>query len=193
MRRGAVNFPAASQLPEDFGFVDALVETGAMLDAPLLIADLTVVQASALETETPTPRQALLMHLAAQANLVERLESRSVALVPLRVEDTLLGILFVFYNVLHQFTPLEGRIYRVLTDLSGVALERTRLLDEAQRRLAQERWVRDFSEEMMRIPNLQMVMARAAQALQELVGADGVMISLEQAATTDNASTGEVS
>lgn len=110
--------------------------------------------------------------------LVERLESRSIVLVPIRVELQILGLVFVTYNTQHRFSSLETQLYNVLSDLSAVALERMKLVLDAQGRLGRERWIRDFSGKMMRISDMQLMVVQAAESLQQAVGADGVILSV---------------
>jgi len=59
-----------------------------------------------------------------------------------------------------------------------VALERTLLILEAQTRLEQERWIREFGEQLMRLSDLRVVMEQATGSLRELVKADGVTLTL---------------
>ncbi len=111
--------------------------------------------------------------------LAEQLEARALALVPMPVVQGVWDLLAVVYDAPHSFSAGERQFYRVLADLAGVALERVQLVRDVQRRLAQERWMREFAEQLMRVPRLQRVVEEAAHALQQLAEADGVMIALE--------------
>ncbi len=112
------------------------------------------------------------------AESMQTMGARSLALIPIRVEERLLGALIVLYNTVHEFAPLETRLYRVLGDMGGVALERTRLAQISQTRLEQERWVREFAGRLMHVPDVQAIMSEAATSLQTLAEADGVIVSL---------------
>lgn len=150
----------------DLDNFDALLAASAELTAPLLIADLTVPEA------IPQLFQDLCRRLA------EQLDLRSVALVPVHVEATLLGVLMVFYDTAHQFSMLEVQLYRIIEELGGVALERMGLINEAQSRVESERWLREFSEHIMRTPDLGTMMVEAAQSLRTAIQADGVAVSV---------------
>ncbi len=153
--------------PEDLMYLSSLVTFAFDLDTPLLISNMDALPDfvdAAFEERLGT--------------LIQSIESRSLALVPIRVESELLGLLLVSYNTLHRFTPLERQLYRVLADLCGVALERIKLVQDAQTRLNRERWIRQFADQMMRIPDLQTMVVEAAEALQDVVQAEGVVVSL---------------
>lgn len=155
---------AASGETEHFG---AALAMGKTLETPLLISDLTAPPA------VPTPDfRAFCNHLA------QDVENRSVALMPLRAGAEFYGVLMVIYNVAHRFATLETQVYRVIGDFAGVTLEKITLLREAQMRLGQERWLREFSERVQQTPDLQVMLARAAQSLQDVVAADGVTAAL---------------
>ncbi len=111
--------------------------------------------------------------------LAEQLEARALALVPMPVVQGVWDLLVIAYDAPRPFSAGERQFYRVLADLAGVALERVQLVRDVQRRLAQERWMREFAEQLMRVPRLQRVVEQAAYALQQLAEADGVMIALE--------------
>lgn len=134
------------------------------LERPLLIADVS----------NPPPevsREAL-------AQLVARAQLYSLALVPIRVKERLLGVLGITFNVLHVFSPAEEQLYQTLVGLSGAALQRLLLVHEAERRVEMERQLRRFSDQLANIFDVQLLAAQAAQTLQTLVSADGVVVSL---------------
>lgn len=167
IRRDTLILHERGEAAEDLMRLSAQAPFALALEAPLLLDNLEDVP----DLDIPD----FYEHL---GNLAQSTEARSLALVPIRVESETLGLLLTTYNTLHQFSPLERQLYRVLADLSGVALERIKLVQESQMRLERERWIRQFADHMMRIPDLQTMVVEAAEALREVVQAEGVLISL---------------
>jgi GAF domain-containing protein len=104
--------------------------------------------------------------------------SRSVALIPLRAGAEFYGLVMVGFDGAHRSTTLETQVYRAIAEFGGVTLERIALLREVQTRLAQEQWLREFSEHVLQTPDLEVMLAQAAQSLQEVAYADGVVAAL---------------
>ena len=104
--------------------------------------------------------------------------SRSAALIPLRAGAEFYGLVMVGFDGAHRSTTLETHIYRAIAEFGGGTLARLALLREAQTRLAQEQWLREFSERVLQTPDLETMLAQAAQALQEVAYADGVVATL---------------
>ncbi len=169
MRMGEMHFPEVSAaVVSETDFARNVLTMALPLEAPLMIEDLKA------------PEESLSKDLLEQIVAVaEQLDARSLALIPVRVDMRLLGVLLLSYATARRFSSLEDRLYRVLADLSGVALERTQLVQDAQTRLRQERWMREFGEQMMRVPDVQTIVRRAAEALQGLADADSVLVALE--------------
>ncbi len=140
---------------------------GALLDSPLLVDDIT----SPLEDVT------LL-----QPEMLEQLASyggfRSIGLIPIRAEVELHGLLFVGYVSQHHFSPTEKQLYRIVSSMGGVALERLELMRSAQAQLARDRWLRGFTERLIQIPDLRTATVEAVQILHDSVSAEGITISL---------------
>ncbi|MGC9395256.1 MAG: GAF domain-containing protein [Anaerolineae bacterium] len=115
--------------------------------------------------------------------------SRSVVLIPLRAGTEFYGLVMVGFDGAYRSTSLETQIYRAIGEFGGVTLEKIALLREAQTRLAQEQWLREFSERVLQTPDLEAMLAQAAQSLQDVVHADGVVATLtlpEARATQDS-------
>ena len=147
--------------------LDAMLAACAGLDAPLMLPDIS----SPLDASQADLRN-FCDQLAAESDV------RSFALVPVRVESDLLSVLMVAYGTQHHFTPLEVQLYRIIKDLGGAALARIQLVQDAEARVERERWLREFGERVMRMPDLDTMMAEAAQSLQDVVQADGVVVSI---------------
>lgn len=106
------------------GLVD-LALYGLLLQSPLWAEDLNNLDPS-LSPE--------LVH--ALRELAQTTGSAALALVPLRAATMHAeGEIVVLYAKAHRFTVAERRLHQLLVDFGGAALERTRLLVEAQDRL----------------------------------------------------------
>lgn len=167
MRGAEANFYEQYLSAADIPHIGDLVNFGLTLESTLAIGDL-----SASYHSGSADVDAVL------ANLVTELGIVAVTLAPMRLETHCLGVLLITYNTPHVFTPLQGQLQRVLANLAAVALERIRLLHEAQTRVNRERWLREFGEQVMRIPDLETMVAQSAQLLQDVVQAEGVLVSL---------------
>jgi hypothetical protein len=163
-----VQHVAEGSVAENFG---AALTLGMALETPLFIAD--------VGTPPDLPETGC-------ADFCRRLvedptfagENRSVALIPLCTDEKFFGLVTIFYDTTHSSTSLEMQTYHAIGEFGGVMLERIALLDEAQTRLAQERWLREFSERMLQTSDLEMMLAEAARSLQDVAYADGVTATL---------------
>ena len=72
----------------------------------------------------------------------------------------------------------KSQLYRIIKDLGGAALARIQLVQDAEARVERERWLREFGERVMRMPDLDTMMVQAAESLQDVVQADGVVVSI---------------
>ncbi len=178
LREETLNAQRVAEGSAAANFGAALV-LGTTLETPLFIAD--------LNTPPDLPDSGC-------ADFCQRLiedtafagESRSVALIPLRAGVEFFGMVIVSYDVVHRFTTLETQIYRIIGEFGGVTLEKIALLRETQARLAQERWLREFSERVLQTSDLEMMLAQAVQSLQDVAHADGVVavLTLPETRTT---------
>ncbi|MDX9953536.1 MAG: GAF domain-containing protein [Anaerolineae bacterium] len=134
------------------------------------VADPALVSIDSAERES-------LKQLAARGSL------RSLALVPFHAEGRLLGVLGIVFHTLHEFTAAEETLFDMLMEFSGAALQRLQLMRTARRRVEMEQQLRGFSDQLADIFDLQLLASSAASALQTLVDADGVLVSLTPLAT----------
>ncbi len=153
---------------------ETLIPAVLQAEKPLLINDvadpsLPVLDVAELST---------LSRLAAQGQL------HSLALVPLRNEGHLLGVLGAAFSALHVFTPVEERLFGNVMDFASAALQRLSLVSTARRRVEIEQQLRGFSDKLADIFDLQLLASNAAQALRTLVEVDGVLVSLVPTATS---------
>jgi len=167
MRGGDMSFYEQYITAAAIHHIGDLINFGAMLESSLVIGDLSMPYHSG-----SADVDRLLSNLAAELGVL------ALTLAPMRMESQCLGVVLITYNTPHQFTPLQGQLQRVLTNLATVALERIRLLHEAQTRVGRERWLREFGEQVLRIPDLETMVAQSAQLLQDAVQAESVLVSL---------------
>ncbi|MFN2108229.1 MAG: GAF domain-containing protein [Anaerolineae bacterium] len=153
---------------ENFGAALAL---GRTLEKPLSIPDVDIPPDSP-ETDCTDLCRRLVEDTAFGGR------SRSVVLIPLRAGTEFYGLVMVGFDGAHRSTPLETQVYRAVEAFGSVTLERIASLREVQTRLAREQWLREFSERVLQTPDLEAMLAQAAQSLQEVVYADGVIAAL---------------
>jgi GAF domain-containing protein len=70
--------------------------------------------------------------------LSDEMGAAAMAFVPLQVEGEILGGMLALHDRPHTFTPLEQRLFELIGELGGAALERSALVREAEVRLQQE-------------------------------------------------------
>jgi hypothetical protein len=153
---------------ENFGAALAL---GRTLEKPLSIPDVDIPPDSP-ETDCTDLCRRLVEDTAFGGR------SRSVVLIPLRAGTEFYGLVMVGFDGAHRSTPLETQVYRAVEEFGSVTLERIASLREVQTRLEREQWLREFSERVLQTPDLEAMLAQAAQSLQEVVYADGVIAAL---------------
>lgn len=95
---------------------------------------------------------------------------RSFVNVPLRVEDRILGFVGLYRTGIGSFSPVSMRLYETLADQAAVALERARLLDEAQKRAERERLVSVVSARMRETLDVETVLRTAVEEISQAVG-----------------------
>jgi GAF domain-containing protein len=166
MRGGELNFHEQRFMASNIQYIGDLVASSANIESPLLLSSLGTAPTGLADVD------ALLAQLATELGVL------GIVIVPLRIESNFLGTLLVTYDTPHKFTSLQAQLYRVLADMSGVALERTMLVRQAESRLERERWIREFGEHVMRIPDLETVLVQSTELLQNAVQADSILVSL---------------
>ncbi len=169
LRGSELVFPKARQNFSELSHLPALYRYLTAQQQPLLITNF-----AELPIEVP-PEQSAPLGRFAQA-----LQVRSLAVVPISIAGALPALLLIAFQDQHRFTPAEEQLYRTLSDIAAVALQRLDLLEASQRRVEQELRLREFSDQMLGIFDLQVMVAQAARSLQTLVDADGVIVALER-------------
>jgi GAF domain-containing protein len=74
-------------------------------------------------------------------SLSDEVGAGAMAFAPLQVEEEILGGMLALYDHPHTFSALEQRLFNLMGELGGAALERSTLLQSAEVRLRQEQTV----------------------------------------------------
>jgi GAF domain-containing protein len=98
-------------------------------------------------------------------------------MVPAHMRGPDMGMLVVYYQTVHVFTPSERRFYSVLADITSVSLERTMLRQRTESQLSQELTVGDIVRKLRSSLDPDTIMRTAVQELGQALGAE--MTSIE--------------
>jgi GAF domain-containing protein len=109
---------------------------------------------------------------------------RSLVNIPLRVGERVIGQVVVLREVPGPFSDAALRVYEVLSDQAAVALERTRLLEEAQRRAEWEQLTRQIVDHTRRATDIERALQTTAEELSEALEVPHVSIELDVGALT---------
>lgn len=109
---------------------------------------------------------------------------RSLVNIPLRVGEKVIGQVVVLREVPGPFSDAALRVYEVLSDQAAVALERTRLLEEAQRRAEWEQLTRQIVDHTRRATDIERALQTTAEELSEALEVPHVSIELDVGALT---------
>ena len=90
--------------------------------------------------------------------------------VPLRLGSQIVGFVSIYETKAGPFSPVSIRLYETLADQAAVAMERARLLDEAQRRVARERLVSEISGRMRETLDVRTVLKTAVEEIADALG-----------------------
>jgi GAF domain-containing protein len=109
---------------------------------------------------------------------VEGLGGRAVANFPLQIGDLKMGFFFVYRVMPGPFADSALRLYQTLSDQAALALERTRLLEEAEQRAAHDRLIREVTTRIRSTLDIRTVIESAADELYQALDLDKVVIHL---------------
>ncbi len=90
--------------------------------------------------------------------------------VPLRLGSQGIGFVSIYQTEAGPFSPVSIRLYETLVDQAAVAMERARLLDEAQARVARERLVAEISGHMRETLDVRTVLKTAVEEIADALG-----------------------
>lgn len=156
-RTGDLHFPVGMPLPG----------SALMLPVPMM-GQLLVVPDVLEEARMPaSTRQALADRGA-----------RAVVNVPLRAGGRTIGMVVVQRATPGPFSPVSLRLYETLVEQAAVVLERARLVEETQRRAAQEQWLSQVSDQMQRAGDLGSLLRVAAEEVNRALGGSRAYVRL---------------
>ena len=102
---------------------------------------------------------------------LSRFGGRGFVNVPLQAAGRMIGFVSIHRYEAGPFSPVSIRLYETLVDQAAVALERARLLEEAQRRATREQTLSRVSARMRETLDTDMVLRTAVE---EIAGALGL-------------------
>jgi GAF domain-containing protein len=120
--------------------------------------------------ETDIPEQA--------RKSLARLGNRALVNVPLRSGDQVTGFVLVYRAEAGPFSPAAIRLYEALVDQAAAALERAHLLEEARRRAAHDRLLREIASRTRQTLDMETMLQTAADEIYQALGLDEVVIRL---------------
>jgi CO/xanthine dehydrogenase Mo-binding subunit len=80
------------------------------------------------------------------------------------------GFVSIYRTRTGSFSPVSMRLYETLVDQASVAVERARLLDEAQNRAARERLIAGVSARMRETLDIEEVLTTAVDEIARALG-----------------------
>ena len=105
-------------------------------------------------------------------------EVRSLVNIPLRVGTRFIGFIAIFRSVPGPFSLVALRLYETLADQAAVALERGRLLENAQQQAERERAIRDLADRVTSSFDIDTILRTTLENLSTVVSAEGGYIEL---------------
>ncbi len=156
-RTGASRFPVGTPLPA----------SASMLPVPMM-GRLLVVPDVLEEAQMPAGmRQALA-----------RFGARAVVTCRCGPAGEVIGVVIVQRATPGPFSPVSLRLYETLVEQAAVVLERARLVEEAQRRAAQEQWLSQVSDQMQRAGDMGSLLQVAAEEVNRVLGGSRAYVQL---------------
>jgi GAF domain-containing protein len=170
-----------------------IIIMGLALDHPLWVGDLG--QCRSWNPSRPADRGSLGIEspelVSALRELAESSEAGALAFVPLPSGGTdlgsgprrpgLAGGILILHDAAHQFSPLERHLHELLTDLGGVALERSRVLTEASMQLAREQQLAAIRERLRGSYDPDVILRTTVRELGRVLGAELTTVEMTAA------------
>jgi GAF domain-containing protein len=114
---------------------------------------------------------------------------RAFVNVPLKAGDRVIGFISLYRTGAGSFLPVTVRLYETLADQAAVALERARLLDEAQTRARREHIVANASARMRETLDMEMVLRTGVDQIAQALGLAALDLRLGTGAEPASTST----
>lgn len=156
-RRGVSRFPIGTPL----------AASTSMLPVPMMSRFLVVTDVLE-EAQMPAEMRQTLA----------RFGARAVVNVPLQAGGRIIGVVIVQRESPGPFSPVSLRLYETLVEQAAVVLERARLVEETQRRVAQEQWLSQVSDRMQRASDVGSLLQVAAEEVNRVLGGSRVYVQL---------------
>lgn len=102
----------------------------------------------------------------------------AVANIPLRTKERVIGQVVVLRSEAGPFSGNAMQLYEMLSDQAAVALERARLLEQAQRRAARERLIGQITDQMQRATDMEDLMRITAEGLNSMLGGSRTFVRM---------------
>jgi GAF domain-containing protein len=103
-------------------------------------------------------------------SFLARVGGRGFVNIPLRVNSHIIGFVSIYRTRTGPFSPVSMRLYETLVDQASVAVERARLLDEAQDRAARERLIAGVSARIRETLEMEAVLSTAVDEISRALG-----------------------
>jgi GAF domain-containing protein len=103
---------------------------------------------------------------------------RSFINIPLQAGGRAIGFVSIYRAESGSFSPVSVRLYETLVDQAAVAMERARLLDEAQVRAAREHLLADVSGRMREQLDVEAVLKTTATEMVQAFDLEEIVIRL---------------
>ena len=110
--------------------------------------------------------------------VLETTDVLALANIPLHARENVFGQIVVLHTTPGPFPQSALRLYEMLSDHASVALERARLLEEAQRRAEHERLVSEITAKIRRPLDMDAVLRVSLQELGTALGASEGLVQL---------------
>jgi GAF domain-containing protein len=110
--------------------------------------------------------------------VLETTDVLALANIPLHARENVFGQIVVLHTTPGPFPQSALRLYEMLSDHASVALERARLLEEAQRRAEHERLVSEITAKIRRPLDMDTVLRTAMRELGTALGASEGLVQL---------------
>jgi GAF domain-containing protein/HAMP domain-containing protein len=122
--------------------------------------------------------------------LAEELRFRAVLMLPLVAAGQTMGLLVVASRQPHTWTEAELRIFRSLSDQTAIAVENVRLLGEAQTRAGREQVIRQITERMWHVVDVESILQATVTSLGQAMGVPRVYARLDPEASSPGSDRG---
>jgi GAF domain-containing protein len=112
--------------------------------------------------------------------------ARGFVNIPLRAAGRVIGFVSIYREEPGPFSPVSVRQYEALVDQVSVAIERARLLDEAQVRAVRERLISEVSARMREQLDVEAVLNTTADEMVRALDLEEIVIRLTADGSSNN-------